>query len=302
MSATHYEPADLALLAMQLLPRDEYATMAAHVAECTYCRQELAHVQGDLAVYAHTVEMHSPPALTRERMLNQIAREKRQPPVEQGERMERIEPAGPVPTTRYTRAQSYPTGLGSGRQVSEDSQPSLLSKLFSNVFPWIGWAFAAGLAIVAGSLYHEREAQRAKLSAESSQIDHLSADAAAARQLLSTITDPAAKQVTLSRTSTPVAPPAPQGRATYVADKGALVFIASGLEPLETYKTYELWLIPADGRDPIPAGIFHPDSRGNASVILPPLPKGIEAKAFGVTIEDEGGSQTPTMPIILAGS
>jgi anti-sigma-K factor RskA len=35
---------------------------------------------------------------------------------------------------------------------------------------------------------------------------------------------------------------------------------------------------------------------------MPPLPKGIEAKAFGVTVEDEGGSQTPTMPIIMAGS
>jgi anti-sigma-K factor RskA len=35
---------------------------------------------------------------------------------------------------------------------------------------------------------------------------------------------------------------------------------------------------------------------------MPPLPKGIEAKMFGVTVEDEGGSQTPTMPIIMAGN
>jgi hypothetical protein len=304
MSVAHYEPADLALFAMQLLPREEYATMAEHVADCTYCRQELAHVQGDLAVYAHTVEMHSPPALTRERLLNQVAREKRQAPIERVEQVERIEPVVAVPPPGYTRAHNYATGLGSGRYLTEDAeqQSSLMSKLFSSVFPWIGWAFAAGLAVMAGSLYHEREAQRARLFSQAGEMDRLSADAAAAKQLLSTITDPAAKQVTLSRASTPSAPPAPQGRATYVAAKGALVFIASGLEPLETYKTYELWLIPADGRDPIPAGTFHPDSRGNASVILPPLPKGIEARAFGVTIEDDGGSQTPTMPIVLAGS
>jgi len=31
------------------------------------------------------------------------------------------------------------------------------------------------------------------------------------------------------------------------------------------------------------------------------LPKGVEAKAFGVTVEAEGGSATPTMPIVLVG-
>jgi len=34
---------------------------------------------------------------------------------------------------------------------------------------------------------------------------------------------------------------------------------------------------------------------------MPPLPKGVEAKAFGVTVEDEGGATVPTPPIILAG-
>ena len=62
-------------------------------------------------------------------------------------------------------------------------------------------------------------------------------------------------------------------------------------------------MIPADGSyAPIPAGTFHPDDRGNASVITPDLPKGVPAKAFGVTIEPDGGSQTPTLPIIMAGS
>jgi anti-sigma-K factor RskA len=78
--------------------------------------------------------------------------------------------------------------------------------------------------------------------------------------------------------------------------------VADNLEPLQPAKVYELWLIPANGQDPIPAGTFHPDQRGSASVILPPLPKGVEAQAFGVTVEDEGGSLKPTLPIILAGT
>ena len=122
---------------------------------------------------------------------------------------------------------------------------------------------------------------------------------AAARQVMDTMTDSSAMRVTLTKGKTA---PVPQGKATYVASKGALIFLASNLEPLQPGKTYELWLIPAAaGENPIPAGTFRPDERGNASVIMPPLPKGVEAKAFGVTVEDEGGSATPTLPIILAG-
>jgi anti-sigma-K factor RskA len=81
-----------------------------------------------------------------------------------------------------------------------------------------------------------------------------------------------------------------------------LLFQANNMEPLEPAKVYELWLIPTNGGNPISAGTFHPDEHGYASIMMPPLPKGIEAKAFGVTIEDEGGSQTPTMPIIMVGT
>jgi anti-sigma-K factor RskA len=34
---------------------------------------------------------------------------------------------------------------------------------------------------------------------------------------------------------------------------------------------------------------------------MPSLPKGVTAKGFGVTVENEGGSLTPTAPIVLAG-
>jgi hypothetical protein len=315
----HYDPGDLALCAMQLLPRNEHAAMAAHVADCTYCRQELANLQGDLATYAHTVDTHSPPALTRERLLNQVAREKRFTPAERVEpeqvapvrhieRIARIEAAAAGQPLGYgTRGQNYGTGLGAGRYLDENeehpaNQVSVAGKVVARAFPWIGWVAAAGLAIAAGNLYHERETQRLKLISQAGTIDRLSADAAGARQLLETITDASARQVTLSRATGSPVPAVPQGRVTYVASKGALIFLATNLEPIEPFKTYELWLIPADGRDPIPAGTFRPDARGNASVILPPLPKGINAKAFGVTVEDDGGSQIPTMPIVLAGN
>jgi len=55
--------------------------------------------------------------------------------------------------------------------------------------------------------------------------------------------------------------PAPQGRVTYNSDKGSPAAGGDNLDKLPPYKVYELWLIPQDGRDPIPAGTFHPDDR-----------------------------------------
>jgi len=299
--ARHYEADDLALFAMQLLPPEELTEVAAHVAECQLCRQQIAQLQGDLAVYAMAAEMHSPPAQTRERLMKQVARERKNVMVERAPA-----PLEQVPPRRQSIAPGaeqvpFGRGPGTGRYLQEQEETPRRN-IAAVIFPWIGWAVAAGLAVIMGSLYHERDSLKASMAAQAGQIDKLSADAASAKQLLDAMTDPAAKRVTLTKAAAVPVPPQPQGKVIYVPEKGTLLFTASNMEPLEVYKTYELWLIPADGRDPIPAGTFHPDERGNAIVIMPPLPKGIEAKAFGVTIEDDGGSQTPTMPIVMAGS
>jgi anti-sigma-K factor RskA len=67
-------------------------------------------------------------------------------------------------------------------------------------------------------------------------------------------------------------------------------------------KTYELWVLPASGAAPVAAGTFRPDVNGSASVVLPALPKNVPAKGFGVTVEPDGGSPTPTLPIVLMGT
>ncbi len=284
---------DLALFAMQLLSKEETAEVAAYLAQSSDARRELAEIQGDLAIYAHTVDLHSPPAQVRERLMKQVAREKKTVPSDRPAVAEtRAAEAAVRPGTIFTES-----GAIVPSYVTEEIAPK--RGIAGKVLPWIGWALAAGLALTTGMLYHEREAMRGAVTAQASTIDRLTADAAAARQVMDTMTDRSAMRVTLTKGQTT---PVPQGRATYVASKGTLIFLASNLEPLQPGKTYELWLIPAAaGGSPIPAGTFRPDERGNASVIMPPLPKGVEAKAFGVTVEDEGGAATPTQPIILAG-
>jgi anti-sigma-K factor RskA len=285
---------DLALFAMQLLSKEETAEVAAYLAQSGDARRELAEIQGDLAIYAHTVDLHSPPAQVRERLMRQVAREKKAVPIDRPAVAEtRAAPEAAVrPGTIFTES-----GAIVPSYLTEEIAPK--RGIAGSVLPWVGWAVAAGLAVTTGKFYHDREAMRGTMTTQASTIDRLTADTAAARQVLDTMTDSSAMRVTLTKGQTAQVP---QGRATYVASKGSLIFLASNLEPLQPGKTYELWLIPAAaGGNPIPAGMFRPDERGNASVIMPPLPKGVEAKAFGVTVEDEGGATAPTQPIILAG-
>jgi anti-sigma-K factor RskA len=288
---------DLALFAMQLLSKEEAAEVAAYLAQSSDARRELAEIQGDLAIYAHTVDLHSPPVQVRERLMKQVAREKKAVPIDRPAVAETRAPAATVPPgTIFTES-----GAVVPSYVTEEIAPK--RGISGKVLPWVGWALAAGLALTTGKLYYEREAireaMRGAITAQASRVDQLTADVASARQVMDTMTDSSAMRVTLTKGKTA---PVPQGKATYVASKGALIFLASNLEQLQPGKTYELWLIPAAaGGSPLPAGTFRPDERGNASVIMPPLPKGVEAKAFGVTVEDEGGSATPTQPIILAG-
>ena len=279
IDSLHIETDDLALYAMRLLAPEQSAAIAEHLKTCADCRAELQQAQGDLAIVALSVDLTTPSAPSRERFLTQVAREKRIIPIDR-----------PAPTA----APSEPAVKPSRRS----GQGGLL--------PWLGWALAAGVTFFAVGQYHERDqlrttiaAQSAELKAQTAQMASLSAEAEKSRALMEALTSTAAMRVTLNTTPGPKA--APQGHANYLPSQGALVFIANNLESLPLDKVYELWVIPADGGAPLPAGTFHPDARGNASVVLPNIPKDVPAKAFGVTLEAEGGSAKPTLPILMVG-
>ena len=278
----HADPEDLTLFAMQLLSGEEAASTAQHVEHCAECRRELASIRGDLGAYAFTVDMRDPTDAARERLMRQVSREKK---------------AIPISQSRSHSAAIATFGRTSSILVPDEAEAARPST-GSRVLAWAGWAVAAGLAVTSGIFYRDRETMRSTVANQSTQVQRLTADTAQSKRLMDAVTDPSAQRVTL--TTKPL-PPAPIGRATYNAEKGTLIFLASNMEPLKPEKTYELWLIPADGTASVPAGTFRPDDQGNASVIMPSLPRGVQAKGFGVTVEDEGGSQTPTKPIIMVG-
>ena len=160
------------------------------------------------------------------------------------------------------------------------------------------WLAAAALLLVAAFFWQQsdRLAQRvARLQDESAQQQ---TQLERAREVVSTLTSTDALRVTLVAAQ---APPQPQGKAIYVRERSSLIFLASNMPALPPQRSYELWLIPTTGA-PIPAGMFKPDARGSATVVEPPLPGGVEAKAFAITVEPEQGSSAPTMPIVMMGA
>jgi Anti-sigma-K factor rskA len=276
----HISEEDLVLYSLQSLSAGETAAVALHLEGCAECARQLAEVSGDLALLSLSVEQTPVPDAARTRFMSRIASEPQTVAAPllapKSEPVPRSEPA-PIP-----------------ERVIREVKPR------RNWFPiLIPWAAAFALLALAGYLGNQNQKLNDLLNTDKGEIAQLSADAAHAQEVLDTLTSPAAKQVTLTEGK---GAPAPTGRTSYLADKGALVFIGNNLRPIPAGKTYELWVIPADGKAPVPAGLFRPDDHGSASVVLPKLPEGVPAKAFGVTIENAEGSTSPTMPIVLVGA
>jgi len=259
---------NLASYALRALKGEERAAMERHLETCAACRAELQQLQGDMALLALSASGPAPPQRAKMRLMEAIAREPR-----------------------------VPGRAGAGVELASSRRAG-----------W--WRFVPALAMVVVAvlgLYAWRENMRLqdenvaahlKIAALEQQAARMTALMERYRNVADVLTAPDAAHFTL--VSAP-ARPVPTGRAIYLQKRAALVFVASNLNPVPAGKTYELWLLPASGAAPIPAGLFKPDARGSATVLTPPLPAGVEAKGFAVTIENEGGSQTPTMPIVMAG-
>jgi hypothetical protein len=267
--ARHISQEDLALHAMQALSPEESAAVRSHLAQCAQCRDDLASLTGDLALVALSADQQPLPIGARDRF------------------MAKISPAASPALAAQTPKSQAPQVI------------SIAAKRPSPAALWIPWLAAAALLVLSVSLGLEIHELKAALQAQTEASARQAAASARAQQVLDVLSAPAAQHVLLTAAKTP---PQPTGRAIYLASRGSLIFQGNNLAQLSQDKIYELWVIPADGTAPIPAGLFRPDTTGNASVLLPPLPTGVPAKAFGVTIEKAGGSTTPTAPILLAGA
>ena len=255
---------DLALYALNALEGNDRVVLEKHLATCAECRLELEQLRGDGALLALSTLGPKPPLRARQRLLDAVSKE-----------------------TAPTLSQ----------KTRKDGAPSAMAPRRS----WwgaLGWAATAAVIVFAASLWKENSALKRDIATWRSAASQEQMELENAQKVARAITDPEVERFTVVAMKTP---PQPQGKAFYLRNRSSLVFVANNMPSLPPQKAYELWLIPTSGA-PIPAGVFKPDAHGSASVVNPPLPAGAEAKAFAITVENESGSATPTMPIVMMGA
>jgi anti-sigma-K factor RskA len=169
------------------------------------------------------------------------------------------------------------------------------SRGFWDLAPWFATAAAAVMIVL---LLRQNSELKSSIAALDIVFTDQKAQLQQAEDVVETFTAQESQQVTLVAAKNA---PQPQGKTFYLRDKGRLIFLANNLPQLPPEKIYELWLIPKTGA-PIAAGLFKPDTHGSASVVNPPLPVGVEAKTFAVTLEPESGShEAPRGTAVIVG-
>jgi anti-sigma-K factor RskA len=163
----------------------------------------------------------------------------------------------------------------------------------SRATPWLAVALAASILVAVKLGFDLRTAHRdalaAELAAETSGRTVAERDA-----LIAQLTDPSVELVTMAAAG----PTKPAVKAFINRNRRTLLLTAASMETPPAGKAYQLWFIV--GGKPVASITFRPDSTGRALVRDVPVPAGA-VDATAITEEPEGGSTTPTMPILFVG-
>jgi anti-sigma-K factor RskA len=266
-NAEHIRLEDLELLALGALPTEEAAAIEAHVSSCEECTVKLAQAQGNAALLSFAVKQEQPAGTVKAELMARI-RANRQA----AERNAWPRKAPVTPSVLEPKAQGS----------------------------WWNWALAAAalvLALVSFGLSWQNRRIATELKKEHQAAEELIRDRQQIEKLVGVLAAP--DTVTVKLASTGDAANA-SGLVRFNAKAGVVLY-AADLPALSADKSYQMWLVPANGA-PISAGLLGPGGHAWGNMWTGEVPPNTQAKAFAVTIEPVGGMPQPTGPKVLLGA
>ncbi len=180
-------------------------------------------------------------------------------------------------------------------RVRETSAPVVVAKP-SRVW-MLGWAVAAGLAIV--SLYSlvALRAANGELRKVGDELASVRADAARSRKVLAVVLSRDARYIRLS-----TAQNEPLFRAFWGGGASGLVLSGANVPAPAAGRTFQLWVVPKGGASPVSAGVFLPQVDGQVLMIAETTLRPGDAAALAISDEPAGGSPQPTTKPVYVGT
>ncbi|MFP5229723.1 MAG: anti-sigma factor domain-containing protein [Acidobacteriota bacterium] len=259
----HVQPEHSDLYALGALDGEEKQALEAHLRSCAECAREVEAARQQIALLGLAAAEAAPPARVKESLLRRVHAERR------------------VPTPPVVPDHERRRGFGFGWLTPAFGVATLVFAALAGMF-WM--RDARDLERI-----HALEGQLAQVQTRSQEM------ARASETTDKLLGMPGTKRVALM--------PMPgmgngRGGVLYNAKMG-MVACAGWLPPPPSGKSYQLWLVPMEGK-PMPLHVFSSGEwdKPMAMQIAP----GMEAKTFAVTEEPAGGMPWPTGPKVLEGA
>jgi hypothetical protein len=197
------------------------------------------------------------------------------------------------------RARSITAVLG-GTAPAAAPSPKLRRRILASIgveerrFGWTPFlAAAAALSLCAAIYFGGREREFAEMAARlRDQLGRQNLELTRLNEAFAIVNGPDTTMTSFGAGQ----PQPPKGRVFVNPSQGVLL-VASNLPPAPSGKIYEMWVIPKGGK-PVRAGEFQSQSDGTAIHIHRGAVDVSATGAVAVTMENEGGADQPTLPIL----
>lgn len=271
-----------ALCALGALSQHEGRAFDHHLDEgCPVCERELGEFSRVVEMLASDAEPVGPPAYLRDLLAARIERE-------------RPEPQSSSSVIRFPDSER------------KGSQPRFSQRSGAT---WLPWAVAAALLIAFVYSFTMWRTERSSLQAELNKSNEVSQRDSELRAQLQKAnarsTELAEINAVLSSVQWRIIPLAGQQPAEGSSGKiywdiqAKRWVVTADLPPAPEGKVYQLWFVTPEAK--ISAGLIRPDDHGHGFSIIQ-YPSNIDQlAAAAITLEPEGGSEQPTMPIYALG-